>query len=648
MQSSFDLVEGGIRDHRDRSTPGLRLVAIGGGGFVVVSLCGSLMFGFVAGNGLAAIIALAAALVGAIATRRQAEAMLACLRDALAQADADLGTSLATAQALERRLAEEEAELTRLRAAEADLVAAHRNAEAAALAKGEFLATMSHEIRTPLNGVLPILELVLSQELDVEVRRQVAAALESSREMRRIVNDILDFSKFEAGKLQLEVASIRPIEIAQSVAQLMKRTAEGKQLKLVCEIAPNVPPMVRGDALRFRQVLTNLVGNAIKFTRHGEVKIEMSEVGSDRTHRMLRVAVRDTGPGIAPEAASRLFQPFSQADAGTARAHGGTGLGLAICHRIVESMGGRIGVESTLGRGATFWFVVPFLRPAGEQVGGDLSNALLLTRDDSLSESWARRLLGFEFDCTRVGTAYEALGLLREAESPSEAMSLVVIDAATAARTATSVVRAVLADPKKASRAVVVGEPLDGLEESAHPGRIAYVPRQATDADAQRTLRRLLSDPTLGDPGAPIVALTRGPQQRFDGLRVLLVDDIAINRYAGEATLRKLGATVTVATGGREALAVLEKQRFDLVLMDCQMPDVDGFAATRALRARERDAQLPRTPVLAVTANAMPGDRENCLAAGMDDHLPKPIELQTLTALLVQWAPRQAPLGEVA
>ena len=565
---------------------------------------------------------------------------------------AELAASL-----VKKQVDELSGEVERLRAVESDLLGAKREAEAAALAKGEFLATMSHEIRTPLNGILPILELVLGRPLEDEVRHQVAAAFESAREMRRIVNDVLDFSKLEAGAMQLETASLRPVELVQSVCTLMKRSADTKNLRLTCRIEGNVPPAARGDGLRLRQVLTNLIGNAIKFTARGEVEVEVSQAAEDRTHRTLRIAVRDTGLGIAPDAAARLFQPFAQAETSMARTHGGTGLGLAISRRIVDAMGGRIGVDSALGRGSTFWFTVPLLRAAGEAPGVMTEqHALLLTRDDAVRDLWVRNLTSIDIRPTALGTAYETLSVLRstlQTRGAGSLPSLVVIDLASASRTAASLTRPLLSEESFGHvRVLLLGESAEGLSEGDEHGRISLAPRMLRDAAAHRAVRAALAqagDEARAGGNGPEIRLSKEPAERFDGLRVLLVDDIAINRYAGQLTLEKLGCVVTQANGGREAIEAMRRGEFDVIVMDCQMPDVDGFAATRVQRIHEREQGRKRIPILAVTANAMPGDRERCLEAGMDDHLSKPIELGTVSRMLGRWvARRSAPVVPLA
>lgn len=550
----------------------------------------------------------------------------------------------------QRKLDELTQEVERLRAGEAELLAAKAEADSAALAKGEFLATMSHEIRSPLNGILPILELVLGAKLEEEVRRQVEAALESAREMRRIVNDVLDYSKLDSGAMQLECASLRPADLANGVCTLMRRAAENKQLALSCRIDASVPPVLRGDALRLRQVLTNLVGNAVKFTQHGEVRIEVSQAGEDRSHRFLHVEVVDTGAGIAPEFAANLFQPFSQADASMARKHGGTGLGLAICRRIIDAMGGRIGVRSAVGRGSTFWFTVPLLRAAGEAgaTTGEELQAVLLTRDEALADAWSRNLAAMEIRCTRVNTAFEVLSTLRaaaETQGPKGVPPLILIDLASAARTAASIVRPVLSQECfSETRLLLIGDSHGGLVDDTEARAVLASP-DMPEASVHQMIKRLLpqrfgKSPLAAD--APVVELSNDPVGRFDGLKVLLVDDIPINRYAGQRVLERLGAVVTQAPGGREAIEIARRDEFDVVLMDCQMPDIDGYTATRVLRLHERTASRRPIPILAVTANAMPGDRERSLEAGMDDHLAKPIGIGPLSRLLAKWTGPQA------
>jgi signal transduction histidine kinase/CheY-like chemotaxis protein len=563
-------------------------------------------------------------------------------RSRLAELEARCKQAALAATVARKREEELANEVGRLRGVESDLLEAKRNAEAAALTKGEFLATMSHEVRTPLNGILPILELVLSRPLDSETRSQVEAALDSAKEMRRIVNDVLDFSKLEAGALKLEVASLRPGELLQSVCSLMRRSAEAKNLKIVCQIDPAAPGAVRGDALRLRQVITNLMSNAVKFTQHGQVTVTLAQVAEDRTHRTLKFQVQDTGIGIAPEASKLLFQPFSQADASMARTHGGTGLGLAICKKIIESMGGQIGVKSIYGKGSTFWFSVPVLRAAGEapNVLASDTHALLLSKDDAIRERWTQRLLGVDVRVTPMATAYEVMAALRAAlasKGSAGLPQLVVVDLASACRTAASVVRPLLAEEEFAgAKLVLLGTPPEGLALEREEGRMLVFEQDLHEAAAQQAIRTLLAgDKPVRNEEA--LDISDEANVDFGGLRVLLVDDIAINRYAGQLTLQKLGCRVVLAEGGREAIDHMTRDAFDAVLLDCQMPDIDGFTVARVHRLSEQQHGQPRMPILAVTANAMPGDREKCLAAGMDDHLAKPIDARAVSRMLRRW-----------
>jgi signal transduction histidine kinase/ActR/RegA family two-component response regulator len=540
------------------------------------------------------------------------------------------------------------AEVQRLRATETELVAARQLAESAALAKGEFLATISHEVRTPLNGIIPILDLLLGAPLPDDLRDHVRAAFASSKELLRIVNDVLDYSKLEAGHMQLENASFRPAELVTSVAALMRRSADTKNLRIEVNLHDQVPVSARGDALRLRQVLTNLLSNAIKFTERGGVAVHVTKVGEDRTHRLLRFAVSDTGIGVREAALDRLFQPFSQADASTSRTHGGTGLGLVICHRIVAAMGGRIGAESTFGRGSTFWFEVPVMRGVGESNAHSqiVAHALLLTRDEALGAAWSAVLGAACVKITRVATVYEANALLQgvvDVDCFGSAPEFIVVDLATTSKTIGAMLRLLQTAPALAKVKLLFTGDSEGLVPADLAGRSSSVPRTLNDAQIALALRGVMRDATgKAASAAPEIMINTDYGDDFAGLRVLLVDDIPINRYAGQKTLERLGLVVTLAEGGRAALDLMAEQSFDIVLMDCQMPDVDGFTVTRAHRVRERRFKLKRLPVIAVTANAMRGDRERCLEAGMDDHIPKPIERAALLPALAKWLPRRS------
>ena len=545
---------------------------------------------------------------------------------------------------------------------EAELAEILDLAEDASRAKTEFLATMSHEIRTPLNGILPILEMLRDTPLNGEQQKLVRTAQGSSRHLLRIINDILDFAKVESGKLQLETIEIDVRDLVASVTELMSGSARNHNLRLSAHVADNVPQVVRGDPVRLRQVLINLVSNAVKFTEDGGIRVEVSRGRSSEKEVELLFAVADTGVGMAPETAERLFQSFTQADASTTRKHGGTGLGLVICKRLVELMGGRIGVRSTPGQGSTFWFLVPLrksvmevpsarrdlngvrvltlipeaavaaklsenLRDWGvvEEACSDPAEALAKLRSTAtLGESWAYQLALID----GVGIEFRLPAILDEIRS---------VDALRRLNIVVSVRSETLAQKLKRDYAVMVltdglrPEPLRRLlhrlfdVESRHFGSIEMRPEEVYD-DLNVSAAEIALD---GAPPSP-------PAGEFVG-RVMLVEDNPVNLGVMRKALSSLGLGCETATDGSQALELFERQRFDMIFMDCQMPVMDGYEATRRIRRLESNEGRVPTPVVAMTANAMAGDREKCIDAGMDDYLAKPVGLKQLRGCIAGW-----------
>ncbi len=441
----------------------------------------------------------------------------------------------------------------------------------------------------------------------------------------------------------------------------MEKAAESKGLAFSVAIDPAVRLAVRGDPVRLRQVLTNLVSNAIKFTERGSVSIRVTRRGETRSHNEVMFQVQDTGVGIAPEVADKLFQPFSQADASTTRIHGGTGLGLVICKRIIDLMGGKIGVKSELGRGSTFWFSVPFLKALGDGPGArtDLSGARALVVVDEAGTQ--RRLSsylttwGVQFTTTNV--AAEALAKLRSAAQMGEgwAVDLLIVDLGSMRGNPAALLRNVLREPTlERVRFAFVASGDDVPAELRQDGRSAVVAAGYSDAELRGALNGLLgvqqSAPKEEAVAAPPVdTLEPGvqlgaPDSATAPLRghVLLVEDNPVNRQVAQRILTLLGLSLELAENGKEALEKLDAGHFDLVLMDCQMPVMDGYTATRVRRTREAEARLPRMPIIAMTANAMAGDREKCLGAGMDEYLSKPMNRGLLETTLRKWLPKQA------
>ncbi len=535
-------------------------------------------------------------------------------------------------------------ELQRHGELEQELLRAKQAAEAAALAKGEFLATMSHEIRTPLNGIIPMLELISRGQLSLDQRDMLQTATGSSLQLLRIVDDILDYSKLEANKLELEITTFNLRELLDGVVQLLQRTAESRQLRLGLDIEPSVRLLVRGDPIRLRQVLGNLIGNAIKFTERGSIDIQLRRLGETRAQHLLRFQVRDTGIGIAPDQQARLFRSFAQADASTTRLYGGTGLGLAICKRIIDLMGGRIGVESEPGRGATFWFEIPLLKVIGDlqqATGVDAARVMVISSDARLQQRLKRLLDGWGMAHVMMETTQEALERVRR-HSETDGLRCVIADHDTLRYSARAVHRA-LARPEDMGGSRLVwlygDEPVPGeLQEHA-----TLVPRQSPD----EVLRTLVLPPDTRPVHAPAPASAMIPEPlpppmaNAREVRILLVEDNPVNLLVAQKLLAVLGFDADTATDGEAALSRMESTRYDMVFMDCQMPVLDGYATTRRWRAMETESGGRPIPIVAMTANAMAGDRERCLAAGMDDYLSKPVAREQLDACLQRWLPRQ-------
>jgi signal transduction histidine kinase/CheY-like chemotaxis protein/HPt (histidine-containing phosphotransfer) domain-containing protein len=542
------------------------------------------------------------------------------------------------------RLARTNAELERL---VDELATARDLAEAGSRAKSRFLANTSHEIRTPMNGVLGMTELLLQSSLTGPQRRIVTTLKQSAESLLAIIDDILDFSRMEAGRLDLDPVEMDAQEVAEDVAEFLATRAHAKGLLLSCLVEDALPSPLRGDPGRLRQVLLNLVGNAVKFTERGEVELRVRRLSESESGIRVAFDVRDTGIGISAAAAPRIFDEFLQADESTTRRFGGTGLGLAISRRLAALMEGSLEFESEEGKGSTFHFVarfgeVPASAPRPPAPAETRGRRLLAATAHATTAEVLRRYaerLGMSTGVAASGT--EALNELRAAAARGEPMDVAVIDPELADDGAAEVARAIQENPhlRKTRLLVLSGSALEGAASALVGDRAAPLLRPVRESTFRDSIIRALRPAGHEEERAPAA----GTARPFSG-RVLAVEDDAVNQAVIEGLLTSWGLAVDVAADGRLALLALARERYDLVFMDCMMPGMDGFETTAEIRRLEAAAPgRRRTPVIALTASAMAGDRERCLAGGMDDYLGKPVRPADLRALLQRWLARTEP-----